>query len=797
MLNLEKSIRILEFDKIKEILASLALTQGAKKRALALTPTSNSISVKRRQTLTNDAKVMSEIKGVPSFNGVPEILDTVEKAVKNSILSPREILDVGISLQTARGLIEYVHSDAIKPSALKEIFDSLVPNKSLESRIFKAILGEDLIADDASPALADIRRKIRYQTNRIREILQGYLVGEKSKHLRENLVTMRNGRYVLPVKNEDKNEIKGLIHDTSGTGATLFIEPMAVVEANNELRTLISQESAEIERILAEFSSDIANFSMQLVNNYNSITEIAFYFAISELSFKMNAVSPEFTDKREIVFERARHPLLDKKKVVPINVSIGNDYDMLVITGPNTGGKTVTLKTLGLFAIMAQSGMHLPCDYAKICIFDGIYPDIGDEQSIEQSLSTFSSHMVSIVNIVNEATSESLVLFDELGAGTDPIEGAALAQSILEVMLEKKAMCAATTHYAELKAFALDTPRVVNASCEFDVNTLKPTYRLVIGAPGKSNAFLISSKLGVSDKIIKRANELISDDTRNFESVIEKLETERFLLEKEREEAKKLRIEYQQFKETSEKELKQKLGAAEKESQEMMEKAREIVAGARASAEFIFDKLDKIQKEKDSKDFSKKYSAVKKDLREKLFDADKVYNPIDDIDENYVLPRQLVKGDRVIIRNLGYEAILLDNPDKQGNVLVQSGVAKTKTNIKNLMLITEEISEKIQATKPKQVVKNNKKKVSTKDFSPSFDVRGKNIEDAWIDIDKYIDEAILVGVASVTIVHGKGTGALRKGLWEFFRTDSRIKKYRNGDYGEGDFGVTVLELKYQ
>ncbi|MBE6662989.1 MAG: endonuclease MutS2 [Ruminococcaceae bacterium] len=795
MLNLEKSIRILEFDKIKELLASLALTQGAKKRASSLTPTSNSISVKRRQTLTNDAKSMSEIKGIPSFNGIPEVLDTIEKAVKNSILSPREILDIGISLQTARGLIEYIRTDAIKPSLLTEIFNSLVPNKTLETRIFKAILGEDLIADDASPALADIRRKIRYQTNRIREILQGYLTGEKSKHLRENLVTMRNGRYVLPVKNEDKNEIKGLIHDTSGTGATLFIEPMAVVEANNELRTLISQESAEIERILAEFSSDIANFSMQLVNNYNSITEIAFYFAMSELSHKMNAVAPEFTDKREIAFERARHPLLDKKKVVPINVSVGNEYNMVVITGPNTGGKTVTLKTLGLFALMAQSGMHLPCDYAKICIFDGVYPDIGDEQSIEQSLSTFSSHMVSIVNIINEATSESLVLFDELGAGTDPIEGAALAQSILEIMLEKSALCAATTHYAELKAFALNTPMVVNASCEFDVNTLKPTYRLVIGAPGKSNAFLISSKLGVSDRIIKRANELISDDTRNFESVIEKLEAERFLLESEKEEYKKLRIEYEQFKLTAEKELKEKLGKAEKESEEMMEKAREIIIGARASAEFIFDKLDKIQKEKDSKDFSSKYSATKKALREKLFDADKVYNPIDDIDENYVLPRQLLKGDKVIIRNIGAEAVLLDNPDKQGNVLVQSGIAKTKTNVKNLMLITDEISEKIQATKPQNTKKTPKKNLSNKEFSPSFDVRGRNIEDAWIEIDKYIDEAILLGVNSVTIVHGKGTGALRKGLWEFFRTDSRIKKYRNGDYGEGDFGVTVLEIK--
>ena len=531
MLNLDKAVRILEFEKIKAALAELALTEGAKKRALALLPSSNEHTVKRRQELTADAKEMAGIKGAPSFNSIPDVLDTIEKAEKNSILSPREILDVGISLQTARNLIEYIHSDAIKPSLLSEIFELLVPNKPLEASIFKAILGEDLIADDASPKLADVRRKIRYQSNKIREILQSYLVGEKSKHLRENLVTMRNGRYVLPVKNEDKNEIKGLIHDTSGTGATLFIEPMAVVDANNELRTLYSEEQAEIERILAEFSGKIADFGFKLRSNYNNITEIALYFALSELSYKMDAVAPEFTNSRVIEFTRARHPLLDKAKVVPINVSLGDKYNMLVITGPNTGGKTVTLKTLGLFVLMAQSGMQLPCDFAKMCIIDGVFPDIGDEQSIEQSLSTFSSHMVSIANIINESTEKSLVLFDELGAGTDPIEGAALAQSILEIVLNKRSLCAATTHYAELKAFALNTENVINASCEFDINTLKPTYRLIIGAPGKSNAFLISQKLGISNDIISRAKSLISDDSRNFEAVIERLERERILLE--------------------------------------------------------------------------------------------------------------------------------------------------------------------------------------------------------------------------------------------------------------------------
>ena len=790
MLNLEKSVRILEYDKILNMLSSYAQTEGAKKRALSLIPSANKDTVLRRQELTDNAKTMSGIKGAPSFNSIPEILDTVEKAEKNSILSPREILDVASVLHTSRTLLEYIHTDAIKPCVLSEIFERLVPNKALESKIYKAIISEDLIADDASPALADIRRKIRYQTNKIREVLQSYLIGEKSKHLREALVTMRNGRYVLPVKAEDKNDIKGLLHDTSGTGATLFIEPLAVVEANNELRTLMGQENAEIERILAEFSAEISDFGLHLTANYRNITEIAFCFACAELSYKMNAVRPLFNDKREIVYDRARHPLLDPKTVVPINISLGGAYDMLVVTGPNTGGKTVTLKTLGLFTLMAQSGLQLPCDNANICIFDGVFPDIGDEQSIEQSLSTFSSHMVSIVNILNTTTINSLVLFDELGAGTDPIEGAALAQSVLENILEKRALCAATTHYAELKAFALNTNRVSNASCEFDINTLRPTYRLIIGSPGKSNAFLISQKLGISDSIISRAKELISDDSRSFEAVIEKLEATRLALDIERAEAAKERADFNSFKTKAEAELKSKLANAEKESEAMLEKARQTITGARASAEFIFNKLDKIQKEKDAKDFSSKYGNLKKDLRAKLAQDDDKYNPIEEIEENYVLPRALVKGDKVILRNLGTEGVLLDNPDKNGNVTVQAGIVKTKTNIKNLALSNSVEQNNTQAT-----AKNKQKVFVTKEFSPSCDVRGQNIEDAWLDIDKYLDEAQMFGVKSVMIVHGKGTGALRRGLWEFFRKDYRIKKYRNGEYGEGDFGVTVLELK--
>ncbi len=782
MLNLDKSIRILEFDKILNTLVSVSPTVGAKKRASALLPSSNPDTVKRRQELTANAKKMAGIKGAPSFGGMPEILDSIEKAEKNSILSPREILDVASVLQSTRALIEYIHSDALERCTLTEFFDQLVPNKALESKIFKAIISEDLISDDASPALADIRRKIRYQTNRIREVLQSFLVGDNAKHLRDSIVTMRNGRYVLPVKSENKNEIKGLIHDTSGTGATLFIEPMGVVEANNELRTLMGAEQAEIERILTEFSSEISDFGMQLEKNYRNITEIAFYFACSELSYKMNAVEPAINSKKYVSLERARHPLLDKTKVVPININLGEEYKMLVITGPNTGGKTVTLKTLGLFALMAQSGLQIPADNADMCIFDGVFADIGDEQSIEQSLSTFSAHMLSVVSILNGVTENSLALFDELGAGTDPIEGAALAQSILESILSKNALCASTTHYAELKAFALNTENVSNASCEFDINTLKPTYRLIIGAPGKSNAFLISQKLGVPESVVSRAMALTSDDSKSFEAVIEKLEIARVAMEKEKEEATRLRKEFEIFKNKAEAELKDKLGRAQKESDELLRRAQQTISGARASAELIFDKLEKLQKD------SSNYNEKKKSIREKLYEADDIYNPVEEIDENYVLPRPLVKGDAVILRNIGTEAVLLENPDKNGNVLVKSGIAQTKTNVKNLMLVTEK-----REVKQAPIAKTRNTVSST--FSISLDVRGKNIEEAWIDVDKYLDEAILHGVKSTTIVHGKGTGALRKGLWEFFRKDKRIKKYRNGEYGEGDFGVTVVELK--
>ena len=512
--NFERAIITLEFDKIREILASVCPTEGAKALAREVRPSRAIGTVRRMLAETDAAKNMQITKGMPPFSGIADVTGFVERADKGAVLLPGEILAIGRTLSAARATKEYRNEDHSAETALDEYFAHLVPNKKLEEKISRCIASEDMIADTASDKLYDIRRKMRNENNRIRDSLQKYITGGSySKFLQEQIVTVRDGRYVIPVKQEYKNEIKGLVHDTSASGATLFVEPLAVVESNNELRLLERKEADEIERILSELSADIAMNASALLENYRNLTLLAFIFGKSQLSFKMDAISPAITAARQLSLVRARHPLIAADKVVPITVSLGIDFDTLVITGPNTGGKTVTLKTLGLFAIMTQSGMHIPvADGSVMCIFDDILADIGDEQSIEQSLSTFSSHMVHIVEMLASIENRCLVLFDEVGAGTDPVEGAALAVSILESVREKKALCAATTHYAELKSYALDTDGVCNASCEFDVNTLRPTYRLIIGTPGKSNAFAISRKLGLSNAIIERAESYVSGE---------------------------------------------------------------------------------------------------------------------------------------------------------------------------------------------------------------------------------------------------------------------------------------------
>ncbi len=793
--NFEKALKTLEFDKITEMLAACALTEGARAMALALRPSGDPIRIEQQLCQTEDAKKMAAIKGVPSFYGVTDISAALDRAEKGATLTPRELLAVAAVLRVARGLIDYYKTDRKSETALDEFFEQLIPNRFLEDKITRALPAEDIVADEASPALSDIRRKIRNTNNRIKDALQRYISGGYSKYLQENIVTMRNGRYVIPVKAEYKNEIKGLVHDTSASGATLFIEPMAVIDGNNDLRELEIEEAREIDRILAELSSECASYSDTISTDRYLIDHLAFVFAKAELSLRMDATKPKINQKKQIALYRARHPLLDKKTVIPIDVLLGGEYDTLVITGPNTGGKTVSLKTLGLFALMAQAGLHIPADdTSTLCIFEDILADIGDEQSIEQSLSTFSAHMVNIVNILEIVDGRCLVLLDELGAGTDPVEGAALAVSILEQIRGKKALCAATTHYAELKTYALDTKGVINAACEFDISTLKPTYRLIIGAPGKSNAFAISARLGLEESIIKRAETLVSTGNRHFEDVIEKLEANRVQMEKEKEAAEKSRREYEAWRAEEERKLNAKIARTEKELANAQAKAMQMLEGAKVSSDFVMQRLDELQKQKDSERSADSLARARDEMRRTLRNAKDAVNPVHErINDDYVLPRPLKKGDEVLLYNINQRGILLSDPDKNGDVTVQAGIIKTKTNISNLQLVED--GGKAAGQKKKAAAGNALRTVVQKSFKPELDIRGMTGDDGWFMTDKYIDDAIMAGIKSVTIIHGKGTGALRAALWKQFKADSRVLEFRAGKYGEGDFGVTVLTLK--
>lgn len=792
----EKTIKTLELDKILSMLAECAPTEGAKRKALALMPSDDEVIVLRRQRRTSDAKRLMGIKGMPSFGLVTDIGDTVERAEKGATLSQRELLACANVLRTARRLTDYLRGDKTFETVLDEIFDRLSGNRFLEDKITKAIISEDMIADEASHELADIRRKMRAANSKIRDVLQKYVTGGTyARYLQENIVTQRGGRFVIPVKAEYKNEVSGLVHDISASGATVFIEPLAVVDANNELRLLEGKEQREIERILAELSADVAASAYSLRLDYMNITELAFIFACAELSYRMDAVQPKINEpsRRVISLIKARHPLIDKKSCVPITVSLGDGFDTLVVTGPNTGGKTVALKTLGLFALMAQSGLHIPAaESSEICVFDDVLADIGDEQSIEMSLSTFSSSMSNIISILEKVNERSLVLFDELGAGTDPIEGAALAIAIIEDVRSSRALCAATTHYAELKVYALNTDGVSNAACEFDVETLRPTYKLIIGAPGKSNAFAISSRLGLSERIIDRAGELVSGENKSFEDVIEKLEAERLAMEREKEEQRRLRIEYERFKTSAEAKLKSELDGAKAEAERAEKRARDIVASAKASSEFIMAQMEKVKRERESENLGRTMIDAKRAIKAHLRETESLYEEkMPELDE-YTPPREYRRGDDVIIAGTGVRGIITDGPDKSGNVTIKSNNITTRTK-----------TSKIRSAPTENTVTSSGKTESVSTFrverSGSFkselDIRGYTTDDGWFAVDKYIDEAIVSGMHTVRIIHGKGTGALRNALHSFLRTDPRVSSFRIGAYGEGDAGVTVAELK--
>ena len=797
MLFTAKTLSTLEYDKIIDMLIDCASTEGAKARAASLVPTDDFETVVLRQKRTDDAKRLINAKGYPAFSAQERVVPASERAYKGAILSPQELLEIASLLRSARAVIDYSSADRTFDTSLDELFARLMPYRELENNITRSIISEDMIADEASPALADIRRKVRLANNKIKDTLQSYVGGVRIKYLQENIVTMRNGRYVIPVKAEYRNEIKGLVHDTSSSGATLFIEPISVVEANNELKTLAAEEEREIERILASLSADCGNACSLISVNYHSITELAFYFACATLANQMRAEMPKIVDERRIELKRARHPLIDRHKVVPIDVSIGNGFNTLIITGPNTGGKTVTLKTLGLFVLMVQAGLQIPAlESSVLGIFSEVLVDIGDEQSIEASLSTFSSHMVNVADILGRVSDRSLVLFDELGSGTDPIEGAALAISILEHTGRCGALSASTTHYAELKVYALETPGVQNASCEFDIETLRPTYRLIVGTPGKSNAFAISEKLGIPEEIISRAGQLIKRENKNFEDVIERLDTSRIEMEKERAEAERLRSEFEAFKKNAEEDLKRKIARSEEEIAKQTLKARQILDSARASSEFIFRQLEELRKTEDKDKRAEMMASAREEMRKRMRESESLMTGVDIRelveDDNYKLPRALKVGDKVFLTTIKKEGVVTALADKKGQISVTSGILKTKVTEDKIRLIDGNVKY-VSDTVPK-VNEGKVKKTIVSNFKPEIDVRGMIGDDAWFVVDKYIDDAVLAGMPTIRIIHGKGTGALRAALWKYFKQDKRIKSYRHGEYGEGDAGVTVLTL---
>lgn len=794
-----KTLTTLEYNKITAMLAECAATAGAKAKARSLIPTDDIDVILYRQERVADAKRLINAKGYPSFSAEENVPEAAERAYKGATLSPRELLDIAALLKSSRMLIDYISTDKPFETSLDEMFLRIISNRTLEEKIIRSILSEDMIADEASPELAEIRRKIRITNNKIKDTLQGYIGGERIKYLQENIVTMRNGRYVVPVKAEYRNELKGLVHDTSSSGATLFVEPMSVVEANNELKSLSAAENHEIERILSELSAMVSDSSSLISLNYHNITEIAFFFAAATLAMQMRAERPEIIKSRAVDLKRARHPLISKDTVVPINIAVGKDFDTLIITGPNTGGKTVSLKTLGLLTLMAQSGLQIPADEGSyVGVFEEVLVDIGDEQSIEASLSTFSAHMVTVIDIISKLGPRSMVLFDELGSGTDPIEGAALATAILEKTQSAGAMTAATTHYSELKVYALETPRVQNASCEFDVETLRPTYKLVVGTPGKSNAFAISEKLGLPDEIIERAGKLIERDNKRFEDVIERLDVNRIQMEKERERAENLRREFEDFKKNSEAELKSRIAKNEEEIQKSTLKARQILDSAKASSEFVFRQLEELRKQEDKEKRLELMKNAREEIRRKLGESSSMLDGFDvrevSLDEDYKLPRPLVVGDRVYLVTIGKEGVVTATEDKKGLISVSSGILKTKVSVDKLRLIDGDVKFK-KKPEQRQITEGKVKKTIVSSFRSEVDVRGMIGDDAWFVVDKYLDDAVLAGVPSVRIIHGKGTGALRAALWKYFKSDSRIKSYRHGNYGEGDAGVTIIEFK--
>ena len=788
----EKALHTLEYDKIIQKLVGYAVSPMAKERAAELRPSAAMSDIVIWQQETTEATVMALKKGSPSFGGFREIRPQLKRASMAGVLSVAELMAIGEFAYVCRKVKNYArkeNKDEVYPR-LDEYFDLIIPLDKLENEISRCILSETEIADDASPGLRSVRKEIKISNDRVKDHLNGIINSSAYRNmLQDFVVTIRNDRYCVPVKAEYRSSFPGMIHDQSNTGSTLFMEPLSVIQLNNKIKELQAKEKEEIEKILLMLSDLVTANAISIEGNLELLTQLDFIFAKAALSMAMDGTQPLFNTKGFIDIHKGRHPLLDPKTVVPTDIYLGKEFTTLLITGPNTGGKTVALKTLGLFTLMGQAGLHIPAfDNSELAVFDNVFADIGDEQSIEQSLSTFSAHMTNIVRIMDQVTDNSLVLFDELGAGTDPTEGAALAIAIIKALLEREIRTAVTTHYSELKVFALSTDHVENACCEFSVETLRPTYKLLIGIPGKSNAFAISKRLGLQEYILESAKEFISQDEAKFEDVITDLEISKKSVKIEQERAEEYRREAEELKKEVERQKEKTKQQKEKILEKAREEAKQIYVKAKEEADSIIKEMNKQAKEANNKNKALEQRQI---LNEKLSAMQADFLKSKRVKPSHKAPENLKAGDRVYVISFDQNGEVLSAPDKNKEVMVQMGMMKMKVPLAELMLDdTPQPKEKQKKQAPA------KAKLSKSQFiSAEIDCRGQLVDEAIANIDKYIDDAYLSGLKQVVIIHGKGTGALRAGVQNYLRMNSHVKSYRPGTFGEGEAGVTVVELK--
>ncbi|MBQ7098320.1 MAG: endonuclease MutS2 [Oscillospiraceae bacterium] len=785
----EKSLLKLELDRVLDMLAERAGSELGKIACRNLSPTSDLEDVQALLDQTTAACDLSTKKGYPHFYEAQDVSFSLERADMGGALNPKELLRIAGTLRCARTVKGYTAEDEAA-TVLDGMFMSLTANKYLEDKIFGAILSEEEIADNASPTLADIRRHKKVQSAKIRDSLQKIISSPAyAKSLREPIITIRDGRYVVPVKSECKNDVPGLVHDISGSGGTLFVEPMSAVNANNALRELELKEKKEIERILAEMSAEAAAHREDINTNVRILVDLDVIFARAKLAYAMRAWAPEMNDKGIVDLRKARHPLLDPQTAVPITVRLGTDFDSMIITGPNTGGKTVTLKTIGLLTLMAECGLHVPAgDGSKLSTFDAILADIGDEQSIAQSLSTFSSHMRTIVDVVDQCDDRTLVLFDELGAGTDPAEGAALAIAIIEFCRTMGSRVVATTHYAEMKLYAMQTKGVINASCEFDVETLRPTYKLLIGIPGKSNAFAISRKLGLPEHILKEADDLVGKSDKDFEDVLSQLEQQRQQMEVARQEAERLRQETAKIKQQSEEFNEQIRREREKAMAAARKEAQQIIEDARITANKVSEELKQLKKQLQESADTANLNQKQTELRRSLNEAESKLR-VGHVEEKRPEPkRDILVGDTVELLKLGTKASVI-GINKDGTYEIQAGIMKLKAKKSEIYLLENE-NPYVQKGRPK----HSGREMKVAAMNPEVDLRGMDSVEAICVMDRYLDEAMRSNLKQVRIIHGKGTGVLRKAVHESLKRNKYVKKYRLGVYGEGEDGVTIAEF---